>query len=73
MSWILMTCGGCGHTADIDEFCKTPVYGDLPRGTYQCPSCGLAIERRSAGKGVRYPSGLYVPAPVELVKNSSKL
>ena len=73
MPWMLMACGGCGHTDDIDTFCKTTVYGDLPNNTYQCPSCKLAIERRVSGKGVRYPSGLYVPDPVELVQVSPKL
>jgi hypothetical protein len=32
----------CGHEADIEAFCSTPINGDLPAGTYQCPSCWRA-------------------------------
>jgi hypothetical protein len=73
MPWMMMTCGGCGHQDDIDEFCRTPISGELPRHVYQCPRCGLAIERRVSGPGTRYESGLYVPGPVELVRVEARL
>lgn len=73
MPWMLMTCGWCGHRADLDEFTRTPVGGDLPKNTFQCPACGRAFERRVSGPGVRYESGLYVPGPVELVPVPSRL
>lgn len=73
MPWMLMTCGKCGHKADIDEFCSTPVYGELPKGVFQCPACGIAIRRRISGPGTLYPSGHYVPGPVELVEVSPRL
>jgi hypothetical protein len=32
----------CGHSADIDLFCQTPVAGTLPPAHFQCPSCKVA-------------------------------
>lgn len=39
----------CGHTASFDEFTRTPVYGDLPPGDFQCPKCQTAWSRRERG------------------------
>lgn len=66
MPWMLITCGGCGHVGDFEGFVSTPVYGELPKNTFQCPACGLAIERRHA------PLGRY-DGPVELVVVESRL
>jgi len=73
MPWMTMTCGKCRHEADIDEFCRTPVSGELPSGVYQCPACGVAVRRQSTGPGTRYESGLFVPGPVEIVVVDSRL
>jgi transposase len=73
MPWMLMSCGKCGHIDDIDAFCSTPIYGELTRGTYQCPACGIAIQLRISGPGTLSPSGLYVPGSVELVEVQSRL
>ena len=72
MAWMTLTCGQCGHAADIDQFCNTPLNGPLPKNTYQCPSCHYAVEIR-AGQGVRYESGLYVPGPLSLVPVAARL
>ena len=32
----------CGHTADIDEFTRSPLGTELPGGSYQCPGCTRA-------------------------------
>ena len=47
-SYCMLTCG-CGHRADMFDFCHTPVYGDLPPGQFQCPKCNQAIKLQSAG------------------------
>jgi hypothetical protein len=71
MFWMTLTCGNCGHEAQIDEFTRTPVAGDLPHNVYQCPSCRHAIERRQ-GKPSVYPSGFVMPGPVTLVPVDSR-
>jgi len=60
-SMMLLKCGKCGHEADFEEFCRTPITGELPRGTHQCPACKRAWRMESTGKGIHYPSGLYIP------------
>jgi hypothetical protein len=69
---VTLTCGTCGHKGEFDDFCKTPVGGDLPRGVYQCPVCNRAV-RVTAGPGTRFPSGLYVPGPITLVPVDARL
>lgn len=32
----------CGYMGAYDEFCFTPVFGELPRGEFQCPACKQA-------------------------------
>ena len=32
----------CGHSDDIDLFCKSPMVFSLPNGTYQCPRCQVS-------------------------------
>ncbi len=45
-SFLNITCGHCGHTADAAEFMNTPVCGELPSGQFQCPKCKRAWQRR---------------------------
>ena len=49
-SYCMLTCGKCGHQADMFDFCATPVYGALPPGQYQCPGCGTAFKVQAAGE-----------------------
>jgi hypothetical protein len=72
MPWMNMTCGKCGHEADIDEFTRTPIAGELPRNVFQCPKCRHAIERRH-GQPTVYPSGFVMPGPVMLVPVGARL
>jgi hypothetical protein len=72
MSWILITCGSCGHQDDIDRFCSTPVFGKLPNGVYQCPKCHRAIEKRH-GEPIIYSTGQVIPGNVSIVKVDSRL
>lgn len=37
-----INCGACGHSADIELFSRTPIFGELPAGHFQCPGCGRA-------------------------------
>lgn len=64
---VTMTCGGCGHQDDLDEFCRTPISGELPRGVYQCPACRLAFQR-IIGPAEVLPWGGVIPGRVKLVK-----
>jgi hypothetical protein len=60
-SYMTLTCAQCGHEADFFEFCRTPITGDLPSGTHQCPSCRKAWRMEVTDPGQRYESGLYIP------------
>jgi hypothetical protein len=44
---VLVTCGKCGRTADVDAWTTRPVFGRLPTGEFQCPGCGFAFKRVS--------------------------
>jgi ribosomal protein S27AE len=72
MSWMKITCGDCGQSADINNWTQTPVYGDLPRNHYQCPNCGTAFERK-VGPGEWMPWGVYHPGSVELVPVAARM
>lgn len=49
MSYCQLTCGHCGHKADMFDFTFTLVFGALPKGEYQCPVCQVAIRIQAAG------------------------
>jgi hypothetical protein len=61
-SYMLITCGKCSHEADFFDFCSTPITGDLPSGTHQCPKCRKAWKMETFEKGQWFNSGLYIPA-----------
>lgn len=73
MTLALIICGACGHQADLDDFCRTAIGGELPKHTYQCPACSRAFQVRVTAPGTRYPSGLYVPAPLQVVEVDGRL
>jgi hypothetical protein len=61
-----VTCGKCGHTAEIEEWQNAKISGQLPAGMFQCPECGFAFERKS-GPPTVYPDGFVIPGKVTLV------
>lgn len=67
-----ITCGSCGHTGSIDDFCRTSVFGELPKNQYQCPGCQLAIERRM-GEARLLPSGFVMPGKIEIVAIQARM
>lgn len=75
MPWMHLTCGSCGHTADLDEFCRTPIAGDLPKGHFQCPSCRTAWQRKQSDYRIVMvgKSPLIIPGKVELVPVDARL
>ena len=46
--YVNLTCS-CGHSDDFDNFTRTPLYGDLKPGEFQCPACGSAWKRQEGG------------------------
>lgn len=74
MAFMNITCR-CGCTADIDAFCRTELFGELPKGQYQCPGCGVAWKRvESEHRILRYGSAAtIIPGRVELVMVNGRL
>ena len=68
MSSCTITCGDCGVESDLDQWCKSPVYGKLEANQYRCPACKVVIERRPMGKARVFASGLILPPPVKVVR-----
>lgn len=68
-------CGHCGHVADLDEFCRTPIYGELPKGEHQCPACGVAFKRTMSEYKVFHAGGEWhaIPGKCELVPVGGRL
>jgi len=73
MAWMNITCK-CGHTADIDDFCRTLLFGELPKGQFQCPGCGEAWKRVESEHSIlRHGSAATIIAGrVELVMVDSR-
>lgn len=67
-----ITCGVCGQTNSVDAFCRTPIFGDMPKNQYQCPACHLAIERRM-GESQLLPSGFVMPGKMEIVAIQARM
>jgi len=65
----------CGHVADLDSFCRTPIGGDLPNGQFQCPFCRYAWKRQESDYRVLRSgdSVCFVPGKVELVPVDGRL
>lgn len=60
-SYMLMTCAKCGHEADFFDFCSTPIAGELPSGTHQCPKCRKAWRMEVIEPGRWVGSDYYIP------------
>lgn len=70
--WI--TCE-CSYHGELDEFLQTPLFGRLPNGEYQCPSCRKSWSRqargyRIIGDGI---SRMVVPERIEIVQGEARL
>jgi hypothetical protein len=70
-SGITITCGKCGKVADVDEWTRRPISGELPAGTFQCPHCQWAFQRAAAGGHKVFRDGrgrvaMVIPERVEL-------
>ncbi len=68
-----ITCGRCGQTADMDEFTKTPIGGDLPKGQYQCPFCNVAWKIEKDGEATILESGFVMPPKLKVVETDSQM
>ncbi len=38
-------CGACGYEGVYEDFCRTPIFGELPNNEFQCPSCATRVVR----------------------------
>jgi len=74
MGFINVTCT-CGYTGDLADFCRTPVYGELPQGHFQCPGCKIAWQRKeSEHRILRHGSAAtIIPGKVEMVPVAGRL
>lgn len=41
-----LICGACGHEGDMDTFTIDSFGHQLPPSQWQCPQCGIAVERK---------------------------
>jgi hypothetical protein len=60
-SYATLTCGRCQHEADFFDFCSTPITGELPRDTHQCPKCRTAWHMEITEPGHVTRSGFFIP------------
>lgn len=60
-SYALLTCGQCKHEADFFDFCRTPIGGELPRDTHQCPKCRKAWRMEIIEPGYVTRAGYFIP------------
>jgi hypothetical protein len=67
-SFVTITCGACAHTADWEEFTRSPITGPLPPRTYQCPWCRAAWTIEPKGQGTHTPTGHYIPPPNQITR-----
>jgi hypothetical protein len=70
-SMVNITCA-CGHEADFMEFRTSPVAGELPRHTYQCPKCKKAWKVQ-CGKPWKGWSGMILPGKTEVIRTTTSL
>lgn len=62
-----MTCGACRHTAPVEEWKHTAVYGELAADEFQCPRCNRAFRRQpKAGRRSYDPFVETVTIPTRL-------
>lgn len=66
-SYVALTCRHCGHTADLFDFTATPITGELPSGTYQCPACRRAWRMEKTAPGRWTSSGFFIPPTMRAV------
>ena len=66
-----ITCGKCKKTSPFDQWCTTPVNGELPKNQEQCPFCkaGFAIERK--GQAQVFDDGFIIPPDNQVVPQIS--
>lgn len=55
----------CGYSGDIDEFTRSPLFGELPPGVFQCPKCKKAMRK--------YVDKVWVDEKTGQVMHSTKL
>jgi len=72
-SYCTVTCGRCGNSEDIDLFTSTPVAGDLPKGHFQCPFCGLAWKIVADGEAKMLQSGVVIPPKAKVETTEGRL
>lgn len=74
MCWFFLTCK-CGHQADLDSFCRTEFFGELPPGQFQCPRCGHAWKRHESEHRIitAGSESMIIPGKVEIIPIERRL
>lgn len=72
-SYCSVTCGRCGNSDDIERFTSVPIAGDLPKGHFRCPFCGLAWKIVAEGEAQMLENGFVVPPKVKVVASEGRL
>lgn len=72
-SMMLLKCGPCGHEADLFDFCRTPITGDLPKDTHQCPACKVAWRMEIIEPGRWIGTDYFIPPKRKAVQIESYL
>lgn len=74
MGYINITCQ-CGHVADLADFCRVPLFGELPPGQFQCPKCMTAWKRRESEHRILRSGSeaIIIPGRVEVLMVDSRL
>lgn len=76
--YLSITCGKCGHVADMDEWTRRPVSGELEVGVFQCPKCNYAFKRQPGGAwrpiyDEKHRVAAVVPERIDLVPVQSRM
>lgn len=67
-SYMLLTCGQCGHQDDFEAFGRTTITGELPNGTHQCPKCRKAWRMEVVEPGRWIGADYFIPAKRKAVQ-----
>ena len=66
-------CGKCRGKFPFDDWCRTPVNGELPNNKKQCPGCQHAFTVERKGEAKVFDNGFIIPPDNIIVEQPSTL